>query len=81
MENKNPYEKVVLKFLKLVVLLVASPIIFSIALKAKRIYTEGIGFYISYVLLALGVLLLGFAVYYGFRTMQTLLNTLFRDKN
>lgn len=80
MEQKNPYEKVVMMFLKLLGLLVVSPIIFSIAVKARRIYTEGIGVYISYVLLGIGALLLIFAVYYGFRTIQTLLNTLFRDK-
>lgn len=81
MSDKNPYEKVVFMFLKLLGLLIVSPIVFSIATKAKRIYTEGIGVYISYVLLGIGVLLLIFAVYYGFRTFQTLLNTLFRDKN
>lgn len=80
-EARNPYEKVIKMFLKLLGLLVLSPIIFSIAIKAKRIYTEGVGVYISYVLLTIGALLLLFAVYFGFRTIQTFLNTLFRDKN
>lgn len=81
MEEKNPYEKVVMMFLKLLGLFVVSPIIFTLALKAKRIYTEGIGLYISYALLVIGAGLLVFAVYYGIRTVQNLLNTLFRDKN
>lgn len=80
MEEKNPYEKVVLMFLKLLGLFVVAPIIFSVAIKAKRIYTEGIGVYISYVLLAIGAGLLIFAVYYGFRTIKTFLDTLFRKK-
>lgn len=80
-EAKNPYEKVVLMFLKLLGLLVLSPIVFSIAIKAKRIYTEGIGIYISYVLIGIGILLLVFTVYFGFKTVQTFLNTLFRDKD
>lgn len=81
MEEKNPYEKVVYMFLRLLGLFVIAPIIFTLAIKAKRIYTDGIGMYISYILLALGTFLLIFAVYYGFRTMQTFLNTLFRNKN
>lgn len=80
-ETENPYEKVIKKFLILLGLLFTSPIIFNIALKAKKIYTEGIGVYISYVLLVIGALLLIFTVYFGFKTIQTFLNTLFRDKN
>lgn len=80
MSVKNPYEKTVLMFLKLIGLLVVSPIIFSIALKAKRIYNQGIGIYVSSVLLIIGALLLIFTVYHGFKTIQTFLNALFRDK-
>lgn len=81
MEERNPYEKIIIMFLKLLGLFVVAPIVFSIAIKAKRIYTEGIGVYVSYLLLAIGSFLLVFAVYYGFKTVQAFLNTLFRDKN
>lgn len=80
-ETQNPYEKVVKKFLILLGLLVLSPIIFNIALSAKRIYKTGLGVYISYILLGIGVFLLIFTVFFGFKTIQTLLNTLFRNKN
>lgn len=78
MEVKNPYEKPIKKFLILLGLLVLSPLVFAIALKAKRIYTEGIGIYISYILLTLGGFLLVYTVYFGFKTFQSLLNVLFR---
>lgn len=78
MKQKNPYEKVIKKFLVLLGLLFVSPIIFSVAFKAERIYTEGLGVYISYILIALGCSLLIFTVYFGFKTFQSLLDVLFR---
>lgn len=81
MEDKNPYEKVIKKFLILLGLLFISPIFFSIALKAKRVYTEGIGMYISIFLIIIGGCLLLFAIYFGFRTFQLLLNTIFREED
>lgn len=72
------YEKVIIKFLILLGLLIISPFVVSIAFKAQRIYTEGIGMYISWVLIALGIGLLLFTVYFGFKTFQSLLNVLFR---
>lgn len=72
------YEKVIIKFLILLGLLIISPFVVSIAFKAQRIYTEGIGMYISWVLIALGVSLLLFTVYFGFKTFQSLLKVLFR---
>lgn len=81
MEKKNPYEKVVRKFLILLGLLFFSPLVFNIALKAKRVYTEGFGIYISTILIIIGAALLIYAVFFGFKTFQLLMNTIFRDKN
>lgn len=80
MEKKNPYERVIKKFLQLLALLFISPIIFSIALKAKRIYTEGLAVHIATILIIIGACLLIYAVFFGFKTFQLLIKTLFRNK-
>lgn len=80
MSAKNPYEKVIKKFLVLLGLLILSPLVFSIATKAQRIYTEGIKVYVSYLLLVIGIALLIFTVYFGFKTFKTLIDTIFKNE-
>lgn len=78
MKAQNPYEKPIKKFLFLLGLLVISPLVLSIGFKTQRIYTEGIGVYLAWGLLVLGILLILYTVYFGFKTFQALLNVLFR---
>lgn len=81
MSQKNSYEKVIKKFLILLGLLFLSPFILSLGIKAVRIYTKGIGLIISYIALAFGIFLIIYTVYFGFKTFQTLMKTIFRNKN
>ncbi|CAM1344674.1 DUF6095 family protein [Tenacibaculum amylolyticum] len=71
------YEKTVKKFLILLLLLIVSPLILSLAFKAQRIYTTYPETIIFYILLALGILLILYTVYFGFKTFQSFLNILF----
>lgn len=77
MSKPTTTDTVVKKFLILLALLIVSPIILSIGFKAQRIFTESPKVYIAYILLALGIFLILFTVYYGFRTIKAFLDTLF----
>ncbi|SNR15362.1 DUF6095 family protein [Tenacibaculum jejuense] len=78
MTNKS-YEKPIKKFLILLSLLVISPVILSLAFRAQRAFTEMPKIIIAYVLLILGILLILYTVYFGFKTFKSLLDTLFED--
>ncbi len=73
------YEKPIKKLLLLLLLLVTSPIILTIAFKAQRVYKEFPQRIIFYVLLISGIFLILFTVYWGFKTLQSFLKTLFND--
>lgn len=76
MTNKS-YEKPVKKFLILLSLLVVSPVILSLAFRAQRAFKEMPKVIIGYVLLILGIFLILYTVYFGFKTFKSLLDTLF----
>ncbi|WP_442266860.1 DUF6095 family protein [Tenacibaculum sp. ZS6-P6] len=73
------YEKPIKKFLILLSLLVISPVILSLAFRAQRAFKEMPKIIIAYVLLFLGILLILYTVYFGFKTFKSLLDTLFED--
>ncbi len=78
MSNKS-YEKPVKKFLVLLSLLVISPVVLSLAFRALRSFHEIPKIIIAYILLILGILLVLYTVYFGFKTFKSLLDTLFDD--
>lgn len=75
----HSYEKVIKQFLILLLLLFTSPVILSVALKAKRIYVDDSNFFIGYILLGIACILLIFTVFYGFKTFKTLRKTIFEE--
>lgn len=78
MSKPTTPDNVVKKFLILLGLLILSPIILSFGFKALRIFTESPKNYIAYVLLVLGIFLILYTVYYGFKTIKTFLDNLFQ---
>lgn len=78
MKHQNLYEKPIKKMLILLGLLILSPLVLSVGFKAQRIYTENSGVYIAWGLIAFGIFLTLFTVYFGFKTFQSLLTVLFR---
>jgi len=78
MNKPTTFDTVVKKFLILLGLLILSPIILSLGFKALRIYIKNPEIYIAYTLLATGVFLIIFAVYFGFKTIKAFLDNLFQ---
>ena len=78
MHKTKTFDTVVKKFVFLLGLLIMSPIVLSLGFKALRIYTENPKNYIAYVLLTLGVFLILFTVYFGFKTVKAFLDYLFQ---
>ena len=64
----------------LVFLLIASPILLSMAFKAIRIFKEGIQYAFSIAFLVVSGLLILFTIFYAFRTFRTILSSLFQEK-
>ncbi|WGH75851.1 DUF6095 family protein [Tenacibaculum tangerinum] len=79
MNKPITFETGVKKLVILLGLLIASPIILSLAFKAIRIFKEAPKIYIAYGLLVIGIILLLFTVYFGFKTFKTLLDFLFKN--
>ncbi len=75
--SKPTFEKGINQLLILLGLLIFSPIILSLGFKAQRVFTESPKIYIGYALLILGICLLLFTVYFGFKTIKTILDALF----
>lgn len=73
------FDQIVKKFVFLVVLLILSPIVLSLGFKAFRIYSETPKMYITYILLIIGVFLILFTVYFGFKTIKAFLDFLFKS--
>jgi len=64
----------------LVILLITSPILLSMAFKAISIYKEGSQYWFSIILLVISASLLLFTLFYAFRTFRTILDALFQKK-
>lgn len=67
------------KLLTLLLLLIISPIIVSLGVKALRIYTESPQSLIAYTLITIGGIMILFTVYYGFKTFKTILDIIFKQ--
>lgn len=71
-------DRVVKRFVILLGLLILSPIVLSFGFKALRVFTESPKNFIAYFLLGLGIFLILFTVYFGFKTIKTFLDNLFQ---
>lgn len=78
MSKPDTFDKVVKKFLILLGLLILSPITLNLGFKAIRVFTESPKIYIAYFLLALGISLILFTVFFGFKTIKAFLDNLFQ---
>ncbi|RSC92748.1 DUF6095 family protein [Tenacibaculum singaporense] len=77
MNKPTTFEAGIKKLLVFLGLLIISPLILSIAFKALRAFKDAPKVFIAYGLLAVGILLILFTVYYGFKTFKTILDHLF----
>ncbi|WP_425659163.1 DUF6095 family protein [Tenacibaculum ascidiaceicola] len=77
MNKPTTFETGIKKLLVFLGLLIISPLILSIAFKALRAFKDAPKVFIAYGLLVVGVLLILFTVYYGFKTFKTILDHLF----
>jgi len=64
----------------LLFLLIASPILLSLAFKALALYKEGTERTFSWVFLVIAGILMLFTIIYAFKVFRTILNSLFHDK-
>jgi len=78
MKKEKLYNLIVRHFLILLGLLILSPILLSLGFKSLKTYTELPKSLISYSLLTIGILLILFTIYFGFKTIRLFLDTLFR---
>ncbi len=79
MNKPATFESGVKKLLIFLGLLIVSPIVLSLGFKALRVFKEAPKIFIAYGLLVVGGFLLVFAVYYGFKTFKTILDSLFNQ--
>lgn len=79
MSSNKSYETPIKKLLILLLLLIVSPVVLSLAFKAAKIYTEMPELIIYYLLLFFGVIGILYSVYFGFRTIQSFLKVLFEE--
>ncbi|MDE1206994.1 MULTISPECIES: DUF6095 family protein [Tenacibaculum] len=77
MNKPTTFETGIKKLLVFLGLLIISPLVLSIAFKALRAFKESPKVFIAYGLLVIGILLILFTVYYGFKTFKTILDHLF----
>lgn len=74
----HSYERVIKRFLILISLFILSPTVLSLAFKALKIYKTGGKNIFACVLFIIGALLICYTVYFGFKTIKLLLDTLFK---
>lgn len=75
--TEKSYDKPFRNFLILLLLLMVSPLLLSLAFRMINTFKERPMVIISYVLLITSILLILYTVYFGFKAFRTLLNYLF----
>ncbi|MFY7669655.1 hypothetical protein ACOSP6_01070 [Tenacibaculum sp. MEBiC06402] len=75
--TEKTYDKPIKNFLILLLLLMVSPLLLSLAFRMVRTYKEMLMALIGYTLLVISIFLILFTVYFGFKSFKTLLNYLF----
>jgi len=78
MNKETSYLNIVKRFLILLGLFIISPITLSLSFKSFKIYNTYPKLLISYLLLLFGILFVAFTLYFGLKTIQKLLNILFK---
>lgn len=77
MNKPTTFETGIKKLLIFLGLLIVAPLVLSVAFKALRAFKETPKIFIAYALLTIGILLILFTLYYGFKTFKTILDHLF----
>lgn len=77
MSNTVTLEKGIKKLMIFLGLLIASPLVLSLGFKALRIFKDAPKIFLAYGLLVVGILLILFTVYFGFKTFKTILDYIF----
>ncbi|CAL2075444.1 conserved protein of unknown function [Tenacibaculum sp. 190524A05c] len=75
--SEKSYDKPVKKFLILLFLLTASPLMLSLAFRSLKTFKDMPKVLIAYGLLVVALILILYTVYFGFKAFQTVLNYLF----
>ncbi len=75
--TEKTYDKPVKNFLILLLLLMVSPLMLSLAFRMLRTFKEMPKILIAYTVLGISIFLILFTVYFGFKSFKTLLNYLF----
>lgn len=78
MSTPNPYERPLKRFLILLALFIISPILLNMGFKALKVYQQQPQNLIAYTLVTLGIALILYTVYFGFKTFKILLDVIFR---
>ncbi|CAM1362424.1 DUF6095 family protein [Tenacibaculum xiamenense] len=63
----------------LLFLLILSPILLNISFKALRVFTTSPKIFIAYSLFILSIFLTLYTIYFGFKTIKTILDSLFKE--
>ena len=64
----------------LLFLMIASPLLLSVAFKVLSLYKEGTERIFSWIFLGISALLMLFTIFFAFKTFRTILNSLFHEK-
>ena len=65
----------------LFILLILRPLLFTISIKALKLYDEGVLFFISVASLILCIIMAFYTLFFAFKTFKTLLDALFNKHN
>ncbi len=77
MSKDNSFDKNLKRLLILLGLLILSPIVLNTSFKALKVFTDQPKIIIAYSLLVIGVFLILYTVYFGFKTFKNILDSLF----
>lgn len=79
MSKNTSLDKNLKRLFILLGLLILSPIVLNISFKALKVFPNQPKIVIAYVLLIIGVFLIIYTVYFGFKTFKNILDSLFNQ--
>ncbi|RBW55886.1 MULTISPECIES: DUF6095 family protein [Tenacibaculum] len=79
MSKDTSFDKNIKNLFILLGLLILSPIVLNVSFKALKVFTEQPKIIIAYTLLVIGILLILYTVYFGFKTFKNILDSLFNQ--
>lgn len=79
MDKPKTNESGVKRLLMLLGFLILSPLVLSFGIKALRVFNNTPKIFIAYILVALGVVLILYTVYFGIKTFKVILDLIFNS--